>query len=56
MEIRKETKIKITLTLNEEEATWLKGYVQNAFYEPEAEIDTIMRKEIFDNLYAQGIR
>ena len=56
MEVIKETTINVTLVLNEREASWLKGYVQNPAYEHESEEDSMMRKEIFDNLYAQGVQ
>ena len=50
MEATSEVKRIITLTMTEEEASWLMGYVQNAGFDGESYEDGQMRHTIFNIL------
>ena len=59
MEIKVKEELKVTLTLNKEEAKWLKEIMQNPLYnqtlEDEPEIDRSMRALFWDALHNKGI-
>ena len=50
MRITRKSQITYTLGLNEKEASWLRGLVQNSTHKNESPTDSGMRKEIFDGL------
>lgn len=43
--------VKVVLELEEGEARWLKGYLQNEMYHPESETDSMMRERFFNELH-----
>ena len=56
MKAELEKKIKITLVLNEEEAGWLKSYLQNySGLVAESSKDARMRQRFFNNLEQAGL-
>jgi hypothetical protein len=54
MKCHKETVVKITLELDENEANWLKNITQNPLFEKEEVIDSIMRRKFFEALSESG--
>lgn len=46
----KEVKVEFTLVLSEQEALWLRGYLQNSFDAEETPENTKTREELFDGL------
>ena len=45
-----EKTIVVHITLDQEEAHWLKGIVQNKLYENESDLDTEMRERVWNTL------
>jgi len=50
MNITVERSAILTLELDETEANWLKGYVQNNMFEAESEYSNLKREELFNTL------
>lgn len=50
MKVKEETVQKITITLNPEEAEWLKGFIQNARDQHESEEYETLRCDLFNEL------
>lgn len=53
MKSKKNTSYTITLELNQQEAEWLKGLVQNPIYSTESLIDAGMRQKFFSALIVE---
>jgi hypothetical protein len=56
MESTSETKKKITLILDEDEARWLKTMVQNPMVENEDKFSSVMRNLIWVTLDNEGVK
>lgn len=50
MKAKVERELTIELVMDEKEARWLQGYMQNSFRQNEPTADTTMRTEIFNTI------
>ena len=50
MKTKIDSAVRVTLVLSEEEAKWLKDYMQNSHYNSESKQDTAMRAAFFEAL------
>jgi hypothetical protein len=55
MQIITEKKVVVTLRLDEQEAFWLKGYVQNRLSDEESDRDAELREKLFTALKDAGV-